>query len=151
MFKISKFLLDYTVSQPTRQFFIITVMRTAFEHNTYRGLSVARSCKCLDCNQFKSLGVNNGETVYENVLCLSSPFKRQTAKIVFWNMSFYGNITCKSFHLKLCCSYTDVGPTVIMSSLNYLSCKMVTPGIPIINIFFLHVEGCQHIAQLRWR
>jgi len=38
MFKISKFLSDYTVSLPTRQFFIITVMRTAGDRKAYRGL-----------------------------------------------------------------------------------------------------------------
>jgi hypothetical protein len=74
MFKISKFLSDYTVSHPTRQFFIITVMVTAGDHKAYRVLPVARSSKCSDCNQLKSLGVNNGETVYESVLCLFSPF-----------------------------------------------------------------------------
>lgn len=74
MFKISKFLSDETVLHPTRQFFIITVMRTAGDHKAYRGLPVARSSKCSDCNKLKSLGVNNGETVCEIVLCLFSPF-----------------------------------------------------------------------------
>jgi len=73
MFKIRKFLSDYTVSHPTR-LFLITVMRTAGDHKACRGLPVARSSKCSDCNQLKSLGVNNGETVYESVLCLFSLF-----------------------------------------------------------------------------
>jgi len=66
--------MDITVSKPTRQFFIITVIRTAGDHKAYRGLPVARSSKFSDCNQLKSLGVNNGETVYESVLHLFSPF-----------------------------------------------------------------------------
>jgi hypothetical protein len=86
---------------------------------------VARSSKCSDSNQLKSLGVNNGETVYESALCLFFPFMKQTVKIVFWNMSCCGNNTYQSFHLKLCCWYIDIGPTMIISSLSYLSCKMV--------------------------
>ena len=49
-------------------------MRTAGDHKAYMGLPMARSSKCSDCSQLKSLGVNNGATVYESVLCLFSPF-----------------------------------------------------------------------------